>query len=258
MEKDPAVLESEAHSYLAQEKCDHAYKLFSEAAEIYKGKGKHKQAALVFASAASCWAQRSGEKSLYNSAVAYEEAACQAERGHDLEYASMLYKHAAISFEKDGEFLNFSDCFYRSKESYRKFLIHRLLDPRKIYCISKTHEKPGLHGAIHRFFSYFMLTFSYFIWGHGERPARALYCAVSVILASALIYSQGVLAQNGGVFRPGFLDSLYFSAVTFTTVGYGDISPVGVSRYLACAEAFCGMFLMPLFIVSLSRRYLRF
>ena len=258
MEKDPSVLESEAHAYLAQEKCDHAYKLFSEAAEIYKGKGRHKQAALVFASAASCWAQKSGEKSLYNSAVSYEEAAHQAEKGHDLEYASMLYKYAAINFEKDGEFLNFSDCFYRSKESYRQFLIHRLIEPRKIYCISKTHEKPGLRGAMHRFFSWFMLSISYFLWGHGERPARAFFSAMFVILAAAFIYSRGALIQNGAVFRPGFLDSLYFSAVTFTTVGYGDISPVGLSRYLACAEAFCGMFLMPLFIVSLSRRYLRF
>jgi hypothetical protein len=35
-------------------------------------------------------------------------------------------------------------------------------------------------------------------------------------------------------------DALYFSLVTWTTTGYGDLSPIGVGRWLACSEALIG------------------
>lgn len=55
----------------------------------------------------------------------------------------------------------------------------------------------------------------------------------------------------------GWLDCLHFSTVTFTTVGYGDITPLGVARLLAGSEAILGTALMALFIVSLARKYER-
>ncbi len=41
---------------------------------------------------------------------------------------------------------------------------------------------------------------------------------------------------------------LYFSYVTFTTVGYGDLQPVGMCRGLAVAEAVTGYILLGLFV----------
>ena len=38
-----------------------------------------------------------------------------------------------------------------------------------------------------------------------------------------------------------FEDALYFSTITVTTVGYGDILPLGVNRVLASIEALLGM-----------------
>jgi len=52
-------------------------------------------------------------------------------------------------------------------------------------------------------------------------------------------------------------EALYFSAVTFTTVGCGDFLPLGWVRGVSVAEAFCGVALMPLFLIGLARRYLR-
>jgi voltage-gated potassium channel Kch len=54
-----------------------------------------------------------------------------------------------------------------------------------------------------------------------------------------------------------FFNSLYFSVVTFTTLGYGDISPVGVARFIAACEAFLGSFTMALFVVVFVKKMTR-
>lgn len=78
----------------------------------------------------------------------------------------------------------------------------------------------------------------------------ALWCAM--VLVSAGLYWIGTLTPWPGLFhdgRPvptgwqGFLDCLYFSVVTATTLGYGDIVPLTPwSRVLAATEAIGGMF----------------
>jgi hypothetical protein len=42
----------------------------------------------------------------------------------------------------------------------------------------------------------------------------------------------------------GFLDTIYLSAMTYTTVGFGDLAPVGPIRFLAGTEALTGFVLI--------------
>ena len=53
-----------------------------------------------------------------------------------------------------------------------------------------------------------------------------------------------------------FGNALYFSAVTLTTLGYGDAQPVaGWSRFWAGTEAFLGVVFIAMFLVALQRRF---
>jgi len=52
-------------------------------------------------------------------------------------------------------------------------------------------------------------------------------------------------------------DCLYFSVVTFTTLGYGDIIPHGLARPIAAFEAFAGSFTMALFVVVFVKKMTR-
>jgi hypothetical protein len=54
-----------------------------------------------------------------------------------------------------------------------------------------------------------------------------------------------------------FLQSFYHSAVTFFTIGYGDVFPQGVSRIVSGLEGFMGVFMMSYFTVAFVRKVLR-
>ena len=54
-----------------------------------------------------------------------------------------------------------------------------------------------------------------------------------------------------------FLESLYFSLVTFTTVGYGDIIPLGTSIILSSIEMILGVTLVGIWTATLARKITR-
>lgn len=49
---------------------------------------------------------------------------------------------------------------------------------------------------------------------------------------------------------------LYFTIITFTTVGYGDITPLNWMKLAVGLEAFLGVFFTSSFVVSLSKKFL--
>jgi hypothetical protein len=74
------------------------------------------------------------------------------------------------------------------------------------------------------------------------------------ILIIIFLFSSFYATNNSGFAELGeqksidFQDSLYFSAITFTTVGYGDITPLDENRILASIEAITGTVLNIAFI----------
>ncbi|WP_044312355.1 potassium channel family protein [Pseudomonas syringae] len=52
------------------------------------------------------------------------------------------------------------------------------------------------------------------------------------------------LGRLTGNFDGSFMDSVYFSFTTFTTIGFGDITPTGPLKYLTGLEALTGLVLI--------------
>ena len=104
--------------------------------------------------------------------------------------------------------------------------------------------------------------------GYGESPLRVVAFSLALILSCSFIYLFSGLSSGGAVlkFDPNlslatnlhyWLDCLYFSVVTFTTLGYGDLTPTGLSRIVAACEAFTGSFSLALFVVLFVRKMIR-
>jgi uncharacterized protein YjbI with pentapeptide repeats len=107
----------------------------------------------------------------------------------------------------------------------------------------------------------------YLTCGYGYRLWRILAASAFVIVAWAAMYAlpfttldnDASLGSVGDLFSPESVIAvgqyLYYSLITFTTVGYGDINPVNATaRTLAAIEGVLGVLLAALVIFVLGRR----
>ena len=95
--------------------------------------------------------------------------------------------------------------------------------------------------------------------GYGERAGRVIIASLFIVFSLALLYfiNSAVIKQGTISYNASFLESLYFSFVTFTTVGYGDYAPSQAFQLVATAEAFIGAFMIALFVLVFGRKMLR-
>jgi uncharacterized protein YjbI with pentapeptide repeats len=100
---------------------------------------------------------------------------------------------------------------------------------------------------------------------YATAPSRVLISVVFIWFSFALVYYSLALLGWGetrsSVSNPDNLStlslSLYHSAVTFFTIGYGDVFPMKLSRVFSALEGFMGVFMMSYFTVAFVRKILR-
>jgi hypothetical protein len=75
------------------------------------------------------------------------------------------------------------------------------------------------------------------VWMQIVMLCGVMYWLIDWLPGQTLVTNGAPVGTNGW----GFLSALYFSAVTATSVGYGDIVPAGAARLLAIAESVAGL-----------------
>lgn len=161
------------------------------------------------------------------------------------ETAFKVYREFATKFEANRLIDNSDEYYYRSKVMENKYLTGNKKMKSYIYWL---------------------------LCGYGERPTYALITSIEIVLVFAIIYMITGLNMGGYVIDytmmlefgiampnliPDFMKSLYFSIVTFTTVGYGDITPVGMSVFLSGLEMLLGVTMVGVWTATLARKITR-
>lgn len=92
---------------------------------------------------------------------------------------------------------------------------------------------------------------SYLVWGFGERPRKSLGCSVVIIFLSSLLF----YSHSFSVTRQDYWSSLYYSMVTFVTLGYGDIFQKDTFlKLFSATEALLGMIFLGLFLAGYASK----
>jgi len=107
-----------------------------------------------------------------------------------------------------------------------------------------------------------------YVGRYATAPTRVLMNALLAVFLYALIFYLGTefFPSVGSVATTlpaelssvhDFWNCIYYSAITFCTVGYGDYFAVGYLKIFAAFEGFTGIFLMSYFTVAFVRKILR-
>ncbi len=123
------------------------------------------------------------------------------------------------------------------------------------------------------YYLHLILLFCFYLWAiwlagkqvlfSGVIDANSIVGAICIYMLTGLLWALMYLliaqaipgAFNGidqSVWHENFADIAYYSYVTLTTLGYGDISPVApLARFLVYMEAIVGVFYMAILVASL-------
>ncbi|MFP6797573.1 MAG: ion channel [Pseudomonas sp.] len=161
-------------------------------------------------------------------------------------------------------------CFEEAEETYRNLRLHLekagLFEQAGIFfhreMVMRRRQLPRYSGR--RALSWLVDLLS----GYGEKPLNVVLFSIALIVFCGLLYflvgvqhagqPLGLALERGWLANLDDLaDCLYFSVVTFTTLGYGDITPHGIARPIAAFEAFAGSFTMALFVVVFVKKMTR-
>jgi hypothetical protein len=124
-------------------------------------------------------------------------------------------------------------------------------------------------GGIKKVASYIPHGFKWLVFDkiglYATSPGRVLFSVVIFWIFFGTLYFLSDLSGLGktvsSVGNPDhmsrFIQSFYHSAVTFFTIGYGDVFPQGLSRVISGLEGFMGVFMMSYFTVAFVRKVLR-
>ena len=91
------------------------------------------------------------------------------------------------------------------------------------------------------------LWIEWLVWGYGERPLRIVASSAFIIVISSFLYVHSNNIDLSG----NIINSMYYSIITFTTLGYGDITPTSLFlKVISSLEALLGAFSMGLLIAG--------
>ena len=96
------------------------------------------------------------------------------------------------------------------------------------------------------------------IWIDQTRLVQFLYIfALGIVVFGSVYYiltqcGQGLASTTTPPTEITPWTSIYFSVVTISTLGYGDIVPKGVSKFLVCAEVLFGLTIMGIIVAKLT------
>ncbi len=109
---------------------------------------------------------------------------------------------------------------------------------------------------------------SFIICGYGERPFHSLIVSLAMVFACGNLYylfglktQTDIIVYNASNQLNVLLDDIYqcyhFSLVTFSTVGYGNVIPVGASIVVNEVEMICAIILVGIWVSTLVRKMVR-
>lgn len=185
----------------------------------------------------------------------------------------LAYEELDLAEEREIDSLEAASWVYRRLESL--FEENAMAEEAREYHVRKQEARRKFHKQQDHYTNWLLLEASRWLTRHNDSPIQVIKVSLGVIFGTAFLYPVLGGVVDTGATTPAprfgwfpilfewtppepvltFFKSLYFSIVTFTTLGFGDVQPAtGAADALASIEAFAGALLMALLVFVLGRR----
>jgi len=165
------------------------------------------------------------------------------------------YKRFRILYQSNGLRQEASESYYNERLFELKYNWGSLEFIKSFTYLWKRNIDYGL-SSIKQNFKKLIKSFSdivsYLIWGFGEKPLRILSSSLFFLTTYAVIFYFSDIDK----LRQDIINSFYLSIVTFTTLGFGDITPMSNNSYklIVGSEALIGAFCMGLLVAGFANK----
>jgi uncharacterized protein YjbI with pentapeptide repeats len=146
-----------------------------------------------------------------------------------------IYRNLKQNMQNHGDYSTAGELYYREMEMRRKGA-------------TRIRERAGL--GVYKYLA-----------GYGERYWNTAIVSIFIVFSFAFLY-EILDCLHYSIENPSLqqriIDVIYFSFVTFTTLGLGDIAPANiVGKVMICFEAVIGAFMIAVFVVVFVRKMAR-
>lgn len=150
----------------------------------------------------------------------------------------------------------FRNHFMIEKENeiyYKRTALNHILYWEKI-----KQKKIGIKEKSKEFVSCVVSYIIYKFCGYGEKRFKAfLFIFTTILFFSIIYYCCDLIQFSTSTEEITFCHSFYFSAITFTSLGYGDIIPIGFGRILVIWEIILGLLMYGVVIGIVTKKILK-
>ena len=223
------------YAYEQSKEYEKAGESYRRAGESYRETGKWQEVALSY--------QQSGE-------------ACQTARA---------WRGAGLSFAQSGDAYRKATMWMEAEENYCKAKVSyteagAYEDSGHMYYKEMLMKRMDMKKWSVKWISSYMYDL---ICGYGEKPRNIIISWIVVILFFAVVYlfPRGLIYNGNSDISDSFLAksfySLYFSVITFATLGQNEFEPTGYMRPFVMIETLIGILMITLFVLVLGRKMMR-
>lgn len=213
--------------------------------------GCFEESAVLYIEAAECFLQ---EDKIDEAADAFERAG--------LLFEVLRAPKKRPEYRTNKRFYNSTLCFQKAKHHFS--LIGDYDSTSRCFILERDAHRRWTYSKVRKI----ELGVMRMIWLYGESPGISLRTVFLIWFMSAVLFFFCGFQWHGNEINydftlsfefdaiSDFFTSLYFSAVTISTLGYGDCEPGGIaSRIISGLEAFSGILCAAMLLVSIQRRY---
>lgn len=165
------------------------------------------------------------------------------------------YKRFRVLYQSNGQRYEASQAYYNERVYEMKHLWYGARFKEALTYFKRRNFKFAFSAIRH--YSKMVLKaishgISYLVWGFGEKPIRTVLTSLFILFLYTIIYFSSQIESIGG----NIINSFYLSAIMFTTLGFGDFTPLqtGSFKLLLASEALLGAFTFGLFIAGYANK----